>query len=31
VPEEITFKTKPQIALEQISEPARPAFRAGWC
>ena len=32
VPEEIGFKTKPEIALEQTAmRPARPAFRAAWC
>ena len=31
VPEDISFKTKPEIALEQIAGRARPAFRAAWC
>jgi len=30
VPEEITFKTKPQIALEQIRWRARSVFPAAW-
>jgi hypothetical protein len=32
VPEEIEFKTKPQIALDQLRAlPARPAYRAVSC
>ena len=31
VPKEITFKTKPEIALDQIAGPARRACRAAWC
>ena len=31
VPEEIGFKTKPEIALEQLAGPAEPGFRAAWC
>ena len=31
VPEDVGFKTKPEIALEQIARPARPSFRVAWC
>jgi SRSO17 transposase len=31
VPEEIVFKTKPEIALDQMAPPVRPACRAAWC
>ena len=31
VPTDIRFKTKPEIALEQLRGPVRPGCRAAWC